>query len=1002
MRKRVACKQDQNCDTWNPKPQVENCGPGKDCIGVMHPNGSSKPLAEMLYEAYLYYSGQNVQYGTRSAVDPTIDFDSIRESIANPDASTGSKYYDKPAAANCQNNYIIMLTDGISQQDSSSNTDIQKLVESLPQDVLKSGGYTVNKNGSVTYPINSWASNGKAPSEYIDDLAFYLRWARPSYAPKLPATGVTTYTVGFNLSSLSDQDAKDATQLLNDIAKQGGTESAVLAESASSLRGLLDGIVTKILATSTSFSAPSVTINAFNRTQNLNDLYMAVFRPEYLRRWKGNVKKYNVVSDPVTLASTIVDASGSAAVDEISGNFLPLSESLWSASGFDGTFAPEGGAASRLLPPSDRKILVDNDDSDLESLKSYVASLSTTDKRAIFDLGTSASDTAIDDLTGNLVDWLYGVDVYDESPIGPDPDRDGLFNDGDSNTIAQKWLIGDPLHSRPAVVVYGRDKDEKDAVVYITTNEGLLHAIDARDSDDTDGNGGQELWAFAPRELLDRLDFLRNRADKVELKDRTDQRLYGIDGTVKVLRIDRDRDGPIESSRGDRVFLFFGLRRGGSAYYGIDVTDPSNPELMWRTDLADGAQSWSNPTVGEWVRVNIKSANYGTRVSSTANPSDPSTMNSATVFNNSDPDNRFVIVVGGGFDASNDGMTYKPDSKGNKILMLDAVSGEILWSGGATDSGASEEFEQMNNSIVADVRVLDLSGDLYADRMYAADLGGQVWRFDITNGNAASSLVEGGVMASVGGAANSLKDRRFYYAPDVAEVRCGGKVFYNVAIGSGDRENPVSDKTTRNAFFSFRDYLTRTPVKSADYKSDCSNTTDRPCFETILDDSELVDVTTTANATVGPDATGWKMDLVAVGSSGGTPTVTGRGEKALAESRTFANNVYFTTYSPELRKQGDCGNEVGVNRLYVVSACNAAPVNNYDGQVGSTSIADRSLTLAQGSIAPEVVFIFPTPPKGCTTKDCMPLPQCLIGLESCGNGLPNRPKRVFWREKGAE
>ena len=143
--------------------------------------------------------------------------------------------------------------------------------------MLKSGGYTVNKNGSVTYPINSWAANAKAPSEYIDDLAFYMRWARPDYAPKMPATGVTTYTVGFNLSSLSSQEAKDATQLLNDIAKQGGTSQAVLAESASSLKGLLDGIVTKILATSTSFSAPSVTINAFNRTQNLNDLYMAVF-----------------------------------------------------------------------------------------------------------------------------------------------------------------------------------------------------------------------------------------------------------------------------------------------------------------------------------------------------------------------------------------------------------------------------------------------------------------------------------------------------------------------------------------------------------------------------------------------------------------------------------------------------------------------------------------------------------------------------------------------------
>ena len=363
-----------------------------------------------------------------------------------------------------------------------------------------------------------------------------------------------------------------------------------------------------------------------------------------------------------------------------------------------------------------------------------------------------------------------------------------------------------------------------------------------------------------------------------------------------------------------------------------------------------------------------------------------------------------MVVVGGGFDISNDSMGYAAEENGNKVYMLDAVSGNVLWSAGGLDDPTDEslELKDMTDSIVADVRVLDLSGDLFADRMYAADLGGRVWRFDITNGNDSGNLVEGGVLASVGGAANSAKDRRFYYAPDISEVRCGGKVFYNVAIGSGDRENPVTDKTTRNAFFSFRDTLTRTAVDSADYKADCSGTTDRPCFQTIYDTSDLVDVTSTAAPVVGPDKAGWRMDLVAVNSSASPPTITGRGEKALAESRTFANNVYFTTYSPELRKLGECGNDIGVNRLYVVNACTAAPVNNYDGKVETTSVDDRSLTLRQGSIAPEVVFIFPTPPKGCTTRECMPLPQCLIGLETCGNGLPNRPVRVFWRERGAE
>ena len=42
------------------------------------------------------------------------------------------------------------------------------------------------------------------------------------------------------------------------------------------------------------------------------------------------------------------------------------------------------------------------------------------------------------------------------------------------------------------------------------------------------------------------------------------------------------------------------------------------------------------------------------------------------------------------------------------------------------------------------------NGDGYSDRMYAADLGGRIFRYDITNGNSASTLVAGGVFAALG------------------------------------------------------------------------------------------------------------------------------------------------------------------------------------------------------------------------------------------------------------
>jgi hypothetical protein len=98
-----------------------------------------------------------------------------------------------------------------------------------------------------------------------------------------------------------------------------------------------------------------------------------------------------------------------------------------------------------------------------------------------------------------------------------------------------------------------------------------------------------------------------------------------------------------------------------------------------------------------------------------------------------------------------------------------------------------------------------------------------------------------------------------------------------------------------------------------------------------------------------------------------------------------------------------CGIAVGVSKLFVVSAINADPIFNLDlATEGATSLTDRSKDLAQGAIAPEVVFVFPTPEtegSGLTPPAVPPI--CLVGLESCGAGLANPPVRTYWRQRGA-
>ena len=66
------------------------------------------------------------------------------------------------------------------------------------------------------------------------------------------------------------------------------------------------------------------------------------------------------------------------------------------------------------------------------------------------------------------------------------------------------------------------------------------------------------------------------------------------------------------------------------------------------------------------------------------------------------------------------------------------------------------------------------------------------------------------------------------------------------------------------------------------------------------------------------------------------------------------------------------------------------------------SADDRDRELAQGGIAPEVVWLFPSPedPLTCVGAECRPDPVCLVGLENCGVGINLDPVRTFWRQTG--
>ena len=543
-------------------------------------------------------------------------------------------------------------------------------------------------------------------------------------------------------------------------------------------------------------------------------------------------------------------------------------------------------------------------------------------------------------------------------------------------TLAARASIGGALslscdagRPRESVTVAYSDGDDAQRVVFTPSDDGTLRAMDAAD--------GRLLWTYRSTEAA------ASTSGGSRMTD------------VRVLRFDAGGDGVIDISDGDRVWLYFGVRRAGTAYYALDVTDPSVARVLWHI-TADGlpgaGESWSTPTI---ARVNVAGE----------------TQNGE----------HFVLILGGGYDT-------RANSSGNRVLMLDAAAGHLLWSAAgaevasataASDSTAPSAratgvstgpdlvLPSMAYPIAARVAAVDTDGDGFADRLYAADLGGQVWRFDIWNGRTRGSLLTGGVLASLGSAAAATNSaltvlpagadaRRFFNAPDVALIqRAGENPYYNIALGSGDAaalddaDAGQSSASVHDRFYSLRDRNAFNSLPQATYDA----------APPILD-SDLVDVTAApSGAQVPAEAPGWKLDLLSSDESSG--------ERVLSESITANGVVLFTTFQASA---SGCPND-GVGRVYALNVDTAQPALdlNDDGEITSD---DLSIPLSAPG-APASVQIQLNPPNDGTAPVGSPPPppasgngdppqpentRCHVGPETLAHCVPLQALiRTFWR-----
>lgn len=801
----------------------------------------------------------------------------------------GAIEYTTPIQYACQKNYVILITDGMSTEDRSP----------VLRTICNNGDCDGDGFEPANDPNKVYNSQG---SDYLDDVAKYLydNDLLPDTADEktIGRQSAITYTIGFGLAGVAY-----AEDLLQETAANGGG----VYYSASSTGGLSESlrqIIASIVEDNTSFVAPVLPVSPENRTYTGDRLYMGFFKPQSGAFWNGNLKKFGLDSQ-----GNVVDRYNNPATNS-DGSIKDNAVSFWSTTA-DGGEVESGGAGALLLTRSSARDIYT-----YTGASSYLTVAENAFSASNALLTASTLGVADDTEKGRLINYVRGYDAYDE-------DTNGI------TTEKRSWIMGDTLHSKPTVVSYSTysSADEADcsinrSVVFLGSNDGMLHAF-------SDCNGS-ELWSFIPPDLLGSL-------KELPLATHT----YFVDSSPTAFTYDADNNGSIDTASGDKVVIMFGERRGGGYYYALDVSSPASPRYMWRisstespsgvnTDYSELGETWSEPV---FTKGFVESGGQDVT--------------------------KIAALVGAGYDNSSE--DTEPAGSSTKGRGVYAV--EIATIAGGVPSFSTSGFKiwgyanAQNPSITkpfpTQLSVLDINGNGYADRVYAGDAGGGLWRFDI--GSNLTSSWSGRKIFQSNPGADSSSGRKVFYKPAVT-LEVGYELLF---FGTGDREHPTSGAAV-DRLYAVKD-TGQTVTKT---------------------EADLSDATSSASVNIAPTY-GWMVKLNANSE-----------EKVLAPASVFGKVAYYTTFTPATTAN-ICSAGNGASRLYALEYFTARAAYNYNtandtqGSVVKDA-TDRSTEIGTG-IASGIVTV--VSPKGFTALIGSGGAIAKPDVKRSGSSIP-----TYWRE----
>lgn len=861
----------------------------------------------------------------------------FNNSVATSKNQSENKYISPLNSKECSGNGIYILTDG--EPNASSNDkakavmDTSLLGSTLP---LSMGSCDSLTGGSTT---GAWGC--------MAEYAALLR--NPVNNPlKLP---IKTATVGFGKSfaglnktrdiiingkykPIIDCDAGSADANTRNLCKLGErkadnevktfgdggfyyTEES--SEIAASIVDFASGLV-QIINT-----APSGTItipeDPYRAANQLPYAYLPMLDPSIASAssiWRGNLKKYALDK------GTLFGNNSKLLYKDVAGNLDEKTQDLWQTADFqsDNGIANNniiaGGVYAQLSAPN----------SGLSSVRTLYVEDTLADKKTPI-LRKLSVENGVPKGFNDLVDPVYTENNEINkrrllSFLGFDS---VLANDGQPTSAQavkdlkltkptkETQVLGGVVHSKPEAISYsavldenGRITNTRDDYVLFGSMDGALHLVDA--------DKGKEEVAIIPKSMM-----VAQPTALVEgsIKANVGEPYFGVDAPWLVTTdynyelADANKKVTVDTTAGKGMFAYGGLRMGGEAFYGMNITKKAEPKILFTITPAGLSSStatksttsgferlgqiWSKPTAAK-IRMS----------------------------KDDDPIN--VLVFGGGYDLKYEDDSHVPTSdvpaRGNAIYMINAQTGELLWStSGAAGSTKNVKTDSMINSVVGGITVLDRDNDGLIDHLYAADLGGQVFRADFENARpekfgfpAINSFSNKRVIRvlNVAPATAAFKKYayRFYERPIVSfyrnegisgqTVANNGKLFAMVNVISGNRSAPLSNLRNSNEYANRVYGIIDSDVTNADlYKTGFTPTVQN------ITEGQMVNLATTLGATPSEaDKNAAKATMIKESQKGWFYPLTRfdgynnvRYNKGVGDSAVINNLLYTTVYNPD-------------------------------------------------------------------------------------------------------